>query len=108
MRSVEIFQGPAVRHGVPNDIRALWHKTLDATKALRDGDKLRQELVHLKLLSGLGAQQAAVLVRPTAKNTGRKKRKARESGKVSNPHLRGTAIEEAMKNLQDAPVEGGN
>ena len=55
-RSGDLYEGPAYRHGAPNDLRALWTQSSDAVMQFVDkGDttnfsaiRLRQELTRLK------------------------------------------------------------
>ena len=99
-----LYTGPALRHGVPNDVRALWKETSLKAKEFKDADSLRQELVRCKLLSGVGEQAKSTVRVREKKVKERKKRKARDTGRVYNSHLSGTALGEAMKALQ---AEGG-
>lgn len=96
-----LYVGPALRHGVGNDIRNLWKQTLDKAKEFKEGDSLRLELVKCKLLSSVGTQQKSLLKLKEKKGKERKKRKARDTGRVFNAHLKGSALDEAMKALNE-------
>jgi len=98
------YTGPALRHGVPNDVRALWKETAVKAKQFADASSLRQELVRCKLLSSVGVLSKTVVKVKQKKAKERKKRKARETGRVFNSHLQGSALEAAMMALAE---EGG-
>ena len=95
------FTGPALRHGVTNDVRALWRDTAAKAKEFRDGPSLRHELVRCKLLSTIGLQTNGAAKTREKKPKERKKRKARDTGRVFNSHLQGSALDLAMKALAE-------
>lgn len=96
------FVGQAVRHGVTNDVRALWKQTLDAAKHFNDADSLRKELIKCNLLSSNAGSVARAVVRPKEKKQReRKKRKARDTGRVYNAHLGHGALGEALALMKE-------
>ena len=85
------FIGRAVKHGCTNDLRDKWAQTKEAMIPFRDEKSLEKQLLALNLLTKLGTSSVKKhsLV-DTSKRP--KKRAKRISTKITNTHLKGTAI----------------
>ena len=94
---VDIFVGPAYKHGCTNDIRQKWFETADTLKRFRSEADLHAEMKRLKLIAHVGTAMSVARVRRESdtKGKGRKRVKHRNQ-RTTNTHLEQSEIFKAV------------
>ncbi|KAG5175688.1 hypothetical protein JKP88DRAFT_256808 [Tribonema minus] len=110
-----VYQGPAVRHGCSQRVRALWHETLQQVP--KDDDAaLHQMLFQAGLVTSAATGQQRrpkrfAQLTPEQRESQRSKQKRRiavvKNAKLTNDHLDGTAIGILMEEARLNPEKYG-
>ncbi len=99
----DLYEGPAVKHGVTNDIKTIWDKSMEGMRKFRSKEmhnSLETELIRLNLLSRKG--QDVSLFKDFGQRQKRvKQRVKRKSTNVSNTHLAGTEIGALLEQMRE-------
>lgn len=95
-----IWQGRPKKHGCTNDLRERWKETLEHLKPFSDDISLEKELLRLNLIAKHGLSSSVKKFHTTELKRP-KKRARRAPSRITNVHLKGTAIGDLISSTPD-------
>jgi hypothetical protein len=100
---MQVYTGPAYRHGCTTDVKLCWQRTAEALAQFQaDGDALHKELVTRNLVSKNVATGGAQAPKKRGEKVKARRKQSRPRANANastfgvNAHIKGTALEKVI------------